>query len=123
MGRAVPLEEAGAVPGASVYLGYLHDHDALVHGGTPVARVRYAARPARLGPPRPDPATGREWRRFLVDPATAVDLLGWGRDGLREAHTVQRRAHEVLGVPIAGDRSIVEVPRDRASTRPRETHD
>ncbi|OPC76793.1 hypothetical protein B4N89_45800 [Embleya scabrispora] len=66
-------EEASAVPGASVYLGYLHDHDALIYAGTPVARVRYAARVTRLGPARPDPATGREWRRLLVDPATAVD--------------------------------------------------
>ncbi|OPC76778.1 hypothetical protein B4N89_45720 [Embleya scabrispora] len=111
-------EEAGAVPGAHTYLGYLHDHDALIYGGAPVARIRYAARLARLGPAQPDPATGREWRRLLVNPATAVDLLGWGRDGLREAHTAQRRAHEVLGVPVAGERSVVEVPRDGLSMRP-----
>ncbi|WP_331772365.1 NUDIX hydrolase (plasmid) [Embleya sp. NBC_00888] len=115
-------EEAGAVLGASTYLGYLHDHDALVHGGTPVARARYAARLTRLGPARPDPATGREWRRFLVDPATAADLLGWGPDGLREARSAQRGAHEVLGVPIAGDRSVVEVPRDRAAPWPQRTN-
>ncbi|WP_439681581.1 NUDIX hydrolase [Embleya sp. MST-111070] len=105
-------EEAGAALGASAYIGYLYDHDALVHGGEPVARARYAARLARLAPSRPDPATDREWRRLLVDPATAVDLLGWGRDGLREARSAQRRAHELLGVPIAGDRSVAEVPRD-----------
>lgn len=43
-------EEAGAVLGTSTYLGYLHDHDALVHGGTSVARARYAARLTGLGP-------------------------------------------------------------------------
>jgi hypothetical protein len=64
------------VLGSGIYLGYLYDHDALIHGGTPVARARYAARLVRLAPSRPDPATGREWRRLLVDPETAVDLLG-----------------------------------------------
>lgn len=103
-------EEAQAVIGTTHYLGYLYDRVGSANGGHECARVRMAAALHRVGPSVPDPASGRHYRRLLVAPGLAVELLGWGPPGLRQARTAVRAAVAHLGVPAAANEVIEELP-------------
>ncbi|MFE0465475.1 hypothetical protein ACFW1A_40125 [Kitasatospora sp. NPDC058965] len=103
-------EEAQAVIGPAHYLGYLYDRIGSANGGHECARVRMAAPLRAVGPSRPDPASGRHYRRLLVAPGLAVELLGWGTPGLRQARAAVQCATGLLGVPELANEVIEELP-------------
>lgn len=103
-------EEAQAVIGRPHYLGYLYDRVGSANGGHECARVRMAAALRAVGPTVPDPASGRHYRRLLVAPGLAVELLGWGPAGLRQARAAVAVAVEHIGVPAAANEAIEELP-------------
>ncbi|WP_441249142.1 NUDIX domain-containing protein [Kitasatospora sp. McL0602] len=103
-------EEAQAVIGAPHYLGYLYDRVGSANGGHECARVRMTAALRGVGPTAPDPASGRHYRRLLVAPGLAVELLGWGAPGLRQARVAVATAVVRLGVPAAANETIEELP-------------
>ncbi|KQV04788.1 hypothetical protein ASE03_11025 [Kitasatospora sp. Root187] len=103
-------EEAQAVIGPAHYLGYLYDRVGSANGGHECARVRMAAALRAVGPTAPDPASGRHYRRLLVAPGLAVELLGWGEPGLRQARAAVDLAARRLGVPSAAEETIEELP-------------
>ncbi|MEV6206456.1 NUDIX hydrolase [Kitasatospora sp. NPDC051914] len=103
-------EEAQAVIGRPRYLGYLYDRVGSANGGHECARVRMAAALHRVGPSQPDPASGRHYRRLLVAPGLAVELLGWGAQGVRQARAAVSAAVLHLGVPAAANETIEELP-------------
>ncbi|MER5866460.1 hypothetical protein [Kitasatospora sp. NPDC002040] len=103
-------EEAQAVIGSAHYLGYLYDRIGSANGGHECARVRMAALLRAAGPTAPDPASGRHYRRLLVAPGLAVELLGWGAPGLRQARAAVDLAVRRLGVPSAAEETIEELP-------------
>ena len=107
-------EEAQAVIGAPHYLGYLYDRVGSANGGHECARVRMTAALRGVGPTAPDPASGRHYRRLLVAPGLAVELLGWGDAGLRQARVAVASAVVQLGVPAAANETIEELPRGGA---------
>ncbi|AUG80926.1 hypothetical protein CFP65_6264 [Kitasatospora sp. MMS16-BH015] len=112
-GRALAREageEAQAVIGEPHYLGYLYDRVGSANGGHECARVRMTAALHAVGPTAPDPASGRHYRRLLVAPGLAVELLGWGAPGLRQARVAVATAVVQLGVPAAANETIEEVP-------------
>ncbi|MER5636907.1 NUDIX hydrolase [Kitasatospora sp. NPDC002227] len=112
-GRALAREageEAQAVIGPPHYLGYLYDRVGSANGGHECARVRMAAALRAAGPTAPDPASGRHYRRLLVAPGLAVELLGWGAPGLRQARAAVAAAVALLGVPAAANEAIEELP-------------
>ncbi|WP_436775029.1 NUDIX domain-containing protein [Yinghuangia sp. YIM S09857] len=110
--RREAYEEAGAVLAETAYVGYLLDHQGLMYGGEPSARVRTAARLASLGPAAVDPATGSTWRRLLASPRLIASLLGGGDASVAEARDAQRAAHERLDVPICDAWTLEEVPKE-----------
>ncbi|WP_063771941.1 hypothetical protein [Kitasatospora mediocidica] len=103
-------EEAQAVIGPAHYLGYLYDRVGSANGGHECARVRMTAALHTVGPSVPDPASGRHYRRLLVAPGLAVELLGWGEPGLRQARAAVRAAVRTLAVPAAANEAIEELP-------------
>lgn len=103
-------EEAQAEIGPPYYLGYLYDRIGSANGGHECARVRMAAALLRVGPSQPDPASGRHYRRLLVAPGLAVELLGWGAAGVRQARSAVAAAVRHLGVPAAANETIEELP-------------
>ncbi|MFJ8041913.1 hypothetical protein ACIRBX_15580 [Kitasatospora sp. NPDC096147] len=103
-------EEAQAVIGSAHYLGYLYDRIGSANGGHECARVRMAAPLRAAGPTAPDPASGRHYRRLLVAPGLAVELLGWGGPGLRQARAAVEVAVRLLGIPGAANETIEELP-------------
>ncbi|MCX5209586.1 hypothetical protein OG689_09855 [Kitasatospora sp. NBC_00240] len=103
-------EEAQAVIGPPHYLGYLYDRVGSANGGHECARVRMAAALRAVGPTAPDPASGRHYRRLLVAPGLAVELLGWGPTGLRQARAAVAVAAAQFGVPTAANETIEELP-------------
>ncbi|OKJ16245.1 hypothetical protein AMK19_07075 [Kitasatospora sp. CB01950] len=103
-------EEAQAMIGPPVYLGYLYDRVGSANNGHECARVRMAAALHGVGPSAPDPASGRHYRRLLVAPGLAVELLGWGMPGLQQARAAVAAAVTRLGVPAAADETIEELP-------------
>ncbi|MEW1907652.1 NUDIX hydrolase [Kitasatospora sp. NPDC085895] len=103
-------EEAQAVIGRPRYLGYLYDRVGSANGGHECARVRMAAALRRVGPSQPDPASGRHYRRLLVAPGLAVELLGWGPQGVRQARAAVTAAVVHLGVPASANETIEELP-------------
>ncbi|MGW2395071.1 hypothetical protein ACWCYY_00785 [Kitasatospora sp. NPDC001664] len=107
-------EEAQAVIGTAHYLGYLYDRIGSANGGHECARVRMAAPLHAVGPTAPDPASGRHYRRLLVAPGLAVELLGWGGPGLRQARAAVEVAVRRLGIPAAANETIEELPADGA---------
>ncbi|WP_371478405.1 hypothetical protein [Kitasatospora sp. NBC_00315] len=112
-GRALAREageEAQAVIGRPHYLGYLYDRIGSANGGHECARVRMTAALRAVGPTAPDPASGRHYRRLLVAPGLAVELLGWGEAGLRQARAAVASAVVRLGVPEAANETIEELP-------------
>ena len=111
-------EEAQAVIGAPHYLGYLYDRVGSANGGHECARVRMAAALLAVGPTVPDPASGRHYRRLLVAPGLAVELLGWGEAGLRQARAAVASAVARLGVPGAANETIEELPAGGAAVFP-----
>ncbi|WP_327682777.1 hypothetical protein [Kitasatospora sp. NBC_00458] len=103
-------EEAQALIGTPHYLGYLYDRVGSANNGHECARVRMAAALRAVGPSTPDPASGRHYRRLLVAPGLAVELLGWGAPGLRQARAAVASAVRWLGVPAAANEAIEELP-------------
>ncbi|UGQ13322.1 NUDIX domain-containing protein [Yinghuangia sp. ASG 101] len=103
-------EEAGAVLGKTAPVGYLHDHEGLLYDGAETARLRTAAVLASLHPAAVDPATGFTWRRLLMSPRMAANLMGGGPESLAEALAAQRVAHEHLGIPPHDGRTVDEAP-------------
>lgn len=103
-------EEAQAVIGLPQYLGYLYDRVGSANGGNECARVRMAAALHAVGPSAPDPASGRHYRRLLVAPGLAVELLGWGVSGLRQARAAVAVAVAALGIPSSANETIEELP-------------
>ncbi|MFD0350028.1 hypothetical protein ACFQ0M_36415 [Kitasatospora aburaviensis] len=103
-------EEAQASIGTPYYLGYLYDRVGSANNGHECARVRMAAVLRAVGPSAPDPASGRHYRRLLVAPGLAVELLGWGAPGLRQARAAVATAVRWLGVPAAANEEIEELP-------------
>ncbi|GAA2353478.1 hypothetical protein GCM10009854_34400 [Saccharopolyspora halophila] len=77
------------------YLGYQCVDD----GISPYAQVRMAAVISRVHPGAPDPDSGRTYRRLLVHPSKAGDLLAWGETGYLQATAAAEAAVEVLGLP------------------------
>ncbi|MER8182164.1 hypothetical protein [Kitasatospora sp. NPDC094015] len=104
-------EEAQAEIGLPYYLGYLYDRVGSANGGHECARVRMAAALQAVGPTAPDPASGRHYRRLLVAPGLAVELLGWGAPGVRQARAAVACAVARLGVPAVANEAIEELPR------------
>ncbi|MFF4652061.1 NUDIX domain-containing protein [Streptomyces sp. NPDC001380] len=111
-------EEAQAVIAGPRYLGYLYDRVGATNGGRPCARVRMAAALRSVGPTAPDPASGRHYRRLLVAPGLAVELLGWGEPGVRQAREAVRTAVAHLRVPARADEAIEELPAGGCAFRP-----
>ncbi|PJN23927.1 hypothetical protein CG736_21810 [Kitasatospora sp. CB02891] len=103
-------EEAQALIGPPVYLGYLYDRVGSANGGHECARVRMAAALHGVARSAPDPASGRHYRRLLVAPGLAVELLGWGAAGLQQARAAVAAAVGVLGVPASANETIEELP-------------
>ncbi|MFF2744431.1 NUDIX domain-containing protein [Kitasatospora sp. NPDC058048] len=111
-------EEAQARIGRPYYLGYLYDRVGSANGGHECARVRMAAVLRSVGPSAADPASGRHYRRLLVAPGLAVELLGWGAPGLRQARAAVATAARWLGVPAAANEAIEELPVEGCTVSP-----
>ncbi|QUH03014.1 NUDIX hydrolase [Saccharopolyspora erythraea] len=77
------------------YLGYQRVDD----GIAPYAQVRMVASLAKVYPPAPDPDNGRTYRRLLVPPGRAGELLNWGVSGRKQASAAAAAAIAVLGLP------------------------
>ncbi|GAA4881097.1 MULTISPECIES: NUDIX hydrolase [Saccharopolyspora] len=77
------------------YLGYQLVDD----GISPYAQVRMAAVIIGVHPAAPDPDSGRTYRRLLVHPGKAGDLLAWGETGYLQADAAAAAAIDVLGLP------------------------
>ncbi|MFI8081186.1 hypothetical protein ACIF6L_10400 [Kitasatospora sp. NPDC086009] len=115
-------EEAQAVIGTPHYLGYLYDRVGSANGGHECARVRMAAALRAVGPSAADPASGRHYRRLLVAPGLAVELLGWGEPGLRQARAAVAAGVRWLGVPSAANEAIEELPAEGCEVFPGAAH-
>jgi 8-oxo-dGTP diphosphatase len=91
------MEEVTVEIDQTHYLGYqcVDEQD----GTPPYAQVRMVARIAAVLPQRPDPDNGRIYRRYLVDPAKAADLLGWGELGHQQAAAAVQVAANLLDLP------------------------
>lgn len=88
------------------YLGYQCVDD----GVSPYAQVRMAAVISRVHPGAPDPDSGRTYRRLLVHPGKAGDLLAWGETGYLQATAAAEAAVEVLGLPSGSLPSSGDLP-------------
>ncbi|MFR9729738.1 NUDIX hydrolase [Saccharopolyspora sp. MS10] len=80
------------------YLGFQCVDD----GIAPYAQVRMAAVISGVHPARPDPDNGRTYRRLLVHPGKAGDLLNWGETGHQQAAAAAHAAVAALGLPADG---------------------
>ena len=80
------------------YIGYQRVDD----GISPYAQVRMVASLAKVYPAAPDPDNGRTYRRLLVHPCRAGDLLNWGTSGHKQASAAAEAAIAVLGLPCRG---------------------
>ncbi|HEX3733500.1 MAG TPA: NUDIX domain-containing protein [Mycobacteriales bacterium] len=80
------------------YIGYQAvDH----HDGTPpYAQIRMVARIKDVHPIAPDPDNGRTYRRLLVAPEQAGDLLNW-TSGRNQLTAAAHAATTALQLPIA----------------------
>ncbi|GAA2794403.1 NUDIX hydrolase [Saccharopolyspora taberi] len=96
--RRETLEEVTSEITDPHYLGYQCVDD----GVSPYAQVRMVASLARVHPPAPDPDNGRTYRRLLVHPDDAGDLLNWGTSGHMQATAAAEAAITVLGLPHRG---------------------
>ncbi|WP_233575892.1 NUDIX domain-containing protein [Saccharopolyspora rhizosphaerae] len=92
--RREAMEEVTVDIGEPYYLGYQCVDD----GISPYAQVRMAALISRSHPPAPDPDSGRTYRRLLVHPSKAGDLLAWGETGYLQATAAAEAAVAVLGL-------------------------
>lgn len=91
------LEESQVMLGDVSYLGY---QEVTGDGREPFAQLRYAALITGFLPRRPDPDTGRTYRRLLTPISRAPALLDWGVEGLLQAADAARAAIR-LGVDPA----------------------
>lgn len=96
--RRETLEEVTVEIDEPLYLGYQCVDD----GITPYAQVRMASRITTVHPPAPDPDNGRLYRRLLVHPSKAGDLLNWGESGHLQAAAAAEMAISALGLPHCG---------------------
>lgn len=80
------------------YLGYQRVDD----GIAPYAQVRMVSRISTVHPPAPDPDNGRLYRRLLVHPGKAGDLLNWGESGHLQVAAAADAAVSTLELPHCG---------------------
>lgn len=81
----------------AMYLGFQRVDEC---GGTQLfAQIRMVARIADVHSLRPDPDTGRIYRRFMTAPKTAARLLAWGEVGRLQLADAARVAENRLGLP------------------------
>ncbi|WP_175607753.1 hypothetical protein [Peterkaempfera bronchialis] len=111
-------EEAQALIDGPCHVGYLYDRVGATNGGRECARVRMAAALRSVGPTAPDPASGRHYRRLLVAPGLAVELLGWGASGIRQARAAIQAAVALFQVPGRASEVIEELPAGGCEFRP-----
>jgi 8-oxo-dGTP pyrophosphatase MutT (NUDIX family) len=88
------IEEVNVSIDDPLYLGYQRVDD--LDGTPPYAQVRMVARIKAIGPLRPDPDTGRTYRRLLTSAANAGGLLSWGDLGHEQARAASRLAATAL---------------------------
>lgn len=96
--RRETLEEVTVEIDEPHYLGFQCVDD----GFSPYAQVRMAAVVTKVHPPAPDPDNGRIYRRLLVHPCKAGDLLAWGETGYLQAGAAADAAVRVFGLPGDG---------------------
>ncbi|MGI8305713.1 NUDIX domain-containing protein [Saccharopolyspora sp. ASAGF58] len=96
--RRETMEEVTVDIGEPHYLGYQCVDD----GISPYAQVRMAALITTVHPSEPDPDSGRIYRRLLVHPGKAGDLLAWGETGYQQATAAADAAVNVFELPCSG---------------------
>ncbi|MGW8378299.1 NUDIX hydrolase [Streptomyces sp. ODS28] len=111
--RREVAEEANAELGPDVLpLGWLHDPTGRAQEVDGRARMRLTAAVTRIGPARPDPATGDTFVRLLATPTQAAELLrtedSAGRQVTRAAHLARTQ----WGIPTPPHGPVAEVPRE-----------
>ena len=75
----------------------------------PYAQVRMASLMAEIMPAKPDPATGRTYKRYLVSPSKAIELLNWQDDGAAQINSAVDVARNFLGLSSFDNNEILEV--------------
>ncbi|GAB3291154.1 NUDIX hydrolase [Parasphingorhabdus pacifica] len=93
--RRESLEEVTVDIDDPHYLGYQCVDD----GIAPYAQVRMVSRITRVHPPAPDPDNGRIYRRLLIHPDKAGELLNWGESGHLQAAAAANAAIARLSLP------------------------
>lgn len=73
------------------------------------AQVRMTALITEIKSAKPDPATGRTYKRYLVSPSKAIDLLNWQDDGAAQIYSAVEVAKRFLGLTSFCNYEILEV--------------
>ena len=68
------------------------------NGIKPYAQVRMTAIIDEIGEAKPDPDGGKTYKRILVSPKRAIELLNWGKSGIDQVSAATRVAKEKLGI-------------------------
>lgn len=90
------VEEVNITIDDPVYLGFqcVDEED----GTAPYAQLRMIARVREIGLPRPDPDTGRLYRRLFTSTTRAGHLLNWGSLGHQQTSAATALAAKALGI-------------------------
>lgn len=64
----------------------------------PYAQIRMTAVIDTIGEAKPDPDGGKIYKRVLVSPNRAIELLNWGQSGFNQVTAAVKIAKEKLGI-------------------------
>ena len=94
--RREVLEEVNTEIEKPVYIGYqLADEK---NGSLPYAQIRMAALIKSIGETRPDPDNGKTYRRYMVMPERAAELLRWGDVGYGQIMKAKETVYTQYGI-------------------------
>ena len=92
--RREALEEVNTEIHEPVIVGYQ------TMEGENFAQVRMTAMIKEIKPVRPDPDSGRTYKRVLATPARAIELLGWHDTGASTVNAAVKIARELFGADV-----------------------
>ena len=105
--RREVIEEVNVTIDTPYMIGYrLIDEE---NGKEPYAQVRMTALIKEIGQARPDSAYGRTYKRYLVTPPKAIELLDWKDDGEAQILSAVEAAKKHLNISWCTDDKIIEV--------------
>ena len=94
--RRETIEEVNTTIENPLFLGYQEIDE---ENGKPIyAQVRMVAIIDAIGESKPDPDRGVTYKRLLVSPARAIELLNWGEVGKQQIEEAFKIAKSKLGI-------------------------